>query len=306
MRRNMTRVLLGLALGVPFLAGCNILPGTRDNRPPVPPQTDRKPDVPALVNYLNKNAERVQNVRAKVDIDCKQGRQSVGLGGQLACQKPRDFRLKASVLGKPAVDIGSNEGEFWYWISQANPPHVYHCSYRDLSTGKVNVPFPFHPEMVVAALGMAEYDPRGKYELKEHARTVELIQDTTAPTGQTVKRITVFNRTLAAPGQPQVLGHVLQDDKGKLICKATVTRVQVDRNTGAVLPTTVTIEWPAQELSMKLMLSDVQSNALDATISGRLFARSDLTGHDAFDLARGVIDTPGGVRRAGAAILPRR
>lgn len=298
MPRTMARIGAGLALVLPFLAGCSLTPINRD-RNHTPPQANlnQKPDAPALVNYLNQNAQRVQNIRAKVDIDCKQGKQPIGLGGNLACQKPRDFRLKAAVLGKPAVDIGSNNDEFWYWISQAQPPYIYHCSYRDLSSGKVEVPFPFHPDMVVAALGIMEYDTEAKYELKEFAKTVELIQDSTTPTGEKVKRITVFNKYNAAPGQPQVLGHVLQDARGKPICRATIHKVEVDRATGATIPKSVTIEWPAQELSMKLYLSDVQTNGLDKTVAGRLFNRGDLTG-DSYDLAKRAVDTPSSLRRA--------
>jgi len=240
-----------------------------------------------------------------VDIDCKAEGKSVGLGGNLACQKPRDFRLKASVVGRPAVDLGSNEGEFWYWISQANPPYVYHCSYNHLQSGQVKMPFPFHPDMVVAALGLAEFNPNGKYELKVYKETMELIEETRALNGQECRRVTVFNRQLAAPGQPQVLAHVLQDKSGKLICQARVQRVQVDRATGALLPTVVTITWPAQDLSMRLMLSDLQTNALSKDISGRLFQRADLSA-EAYDLARGAVDTPGNVRRAGASILRPR
>ncbi|MFO0880668.1 MAG: hypothetical protein U0840_25250 [Gemmataceae bacterium] len=306
MFRLKTPAALGLALVLPFSSGC-ILDKFRDKTPQPPTATmDRKPDAPSLVNYLNQNAQKVQSVRAKVDIDCKQGRQSVGLGGRLACQKPRDFRLKADVLGKPAVDIGSNNDEFWYWISQASPPYVYHCAYNDLASGKINLPFPFHPDMVVAALGMAEFDTNAHYELRETARTVEMIQDGTSSSGEKVKRITVFNRFQAKSGEPQVLGHVLQDLNGKPICRATVHKVTVDRASGAVVPTSVTIEWPAQELSMKLYLSDVQTNALDKTSSARLFLRTDLTGHESFDLARGTVDGPGGTRRASGTTLPVR
>jgi hypothetical protein len=306
MQRTIAHAAFGTALLLPFFLGCNHTPVIRDRGGPPPAGPNAKPDVPALVNYLNLNAQKVQSVRAKVDIDCKQGRQAAGLGGMLACVKPLDFRLKADVLGKPAVDIGSNKEEFWYWISQAPGPYVYHCSYRDLSTGKVNLPFPFQPDMVVAALGIAEYDPNAKYELKEYPKAVALIQDATGPTGQKVKRITVFNRFQAAPGQPQVLEHVLQDLRGKVICRATVQRVTVDRATNATIPTTVTIQWPEQELTMKLMLSDVRTNVVDQASAARLFQRGDLTAHESFDLARGVVDTPGGVRRAGASVLPRR
>jgi hypothetical protein len=159
-------------------------------------------------------------------------------------------------------------------------------------------------------LGIAEYDPNAKYELKELPKALELIQETTTPAGQAVRRITIFNRHLASAGQPQVLGHVLQDKSGKTICRATIHRVTVDRGSNAVVPTSVTIDWPntdpSQNLSMKLMMSDVQTNVLDKAIAGRLFSRTDLTAHDSFDLARGQVDTAGGVRRAGASILPRR
>lgn len=311
MPRRITPLALGLALGLPFFVGCNLLPGMRD-RPGPPPSINpnAKADAASLVNYLNLNARKVTNVRAKVDVDVKAGKQPVGLSGRMACQKPRDFRLRGDVLGRPAVDIGSNNDEFWYWISQASPPYVYHCGYKELASGKVNVPFPFQPDMVVAALGIAEYDENAKYEVKEHPKHWELIQDATSPTGQPMKRITVFNRFMATSGKPQVEAHVLQDVRGKVVCKATVQRVTVDQRSGAVIPTKVTIEWPSvepgQDLAMTLMLTDIQTNALDATMAGKLFGRADLTGHEAFDLARGVVDTPGATRRAGAAELPRR
>jgi hypothetical protein len=300
----LTRLGVAIALAVPLVAGCHLLPSRDQNNNQIIPPS-KTPEVPALVNYLNQNAKRMETVRAKVDIDAKQGRQVIGLSGYLACQKPNGFRLRASVLAQPAVDIGSNDEEFWYWISRANPPHVYHCSYRDLSTGKVNVPFPFQPDMVMAALSMAEYDPKAKYDLKVLPRTLEMSHDTTSPSGQQVKRVTVFNRLQARPNEPQVLSHLLLDARGKLICKATVERVTTDRATSAVIPTRVTIEWPAQSVSMKLMLSDVEANTIDKQKAALMFQRSGLSNYDSFDLASGRIDTPGAVRRATGAVLPR-
>jgi hypothetical protein len=303
MRQVLTHLGVGLALVIPLL-GCNHTPILRDRQQPPPPANAPLPEAAALVNYLNQNAAHVQTVRAKVDMDCKADRQSIALGGHLACQKPRDFRLKANVMAQPAVDIGSNNQEFWYWISKAEPPHVYHCSYRDLAKGNVRVPFPFQPDMVVAALGVADYDPNGKYEVRASAKTWELIQDTTSPTGQPVKKIVVFNRMQAAPGQPQVLAHVLRDARGNLICQAHIHRIQVDRTTRAVLPTKVTIEWPAQKVTMKMDLSDVQVNVINRQMAAGLFSRADLR-YSSYDLARGMVATPSGFQRAGA-VLPQR
>src|SRR3954452_7310048 len=159
----MRQITAGVGLGIVLLAaGCGLSPQNRGNSPQtrVPPQ---KPTVPALVAYLNDNADKVQAVQStKVSIDCKQGNQSVGLDGMLACQKPRNFRLKAKLLGQSGVDVGSNGEEFWYWISKDDPPYLYHCSYQELARG-VSIPFPFQPDMIVAALGMASYNPNDRY-----------------------------------------------------------------------------------------------------------------------------------------------
>jgi hypothetical protein len=306
MRQIVTRLGLGLLVVAPVLVGCNHTPLFKDQPPPAAPANAAQPSVASLVAYLNNNAQRVQSVRARVDLDCKADRQSFALGGQMACAKPRDFRLKAMVVGQPTVDIGSNKDEFWYWISKADPPHVYKCSYKELATGKVRVPFPFQPDMVLTALGVAEYDPKGNYQIKASPRTLELIQDTVSPTGQPVKKIVVFNRMVAAPGQPQVVAHTLRDAKGNLICQAHVQRVQVDRSTGAVLPTKVTIEWPTQKVSIKLDLLDVQVNSITRPMADRLFQRGDLSTHSTFDLAQGTVVGTSGLQRAGAVGVPGR
>jgi hypothetical protein len=306
MRQVSAGLVLGVALLAPVLAGCNLAP-VLGNRDPGARAPERKPDVPALVHYLNDNANRVQAVQSnRIAIDCQQGSQKIGLDGMMVCQKPRNFRLRARLIGQPAVDIGSNDEEFWYWISKADPPHVFHCSYRELSTGRVFLPFPFQPDMVVAALGMAQYDANAKYELRATDRYLELIQGSTSPAGQPVQRITVFNRLEQKAPQPQVVAHVLKDMKGKLICQANIHQVQVDRATGALLPTKVSIEWPEQKLKMTLTLYDAQSTSVDATRAARLFQRTDLSGLSSFDLARRAVDSPDAVRRAGAvAPVPR-
>ncbi len=305
MRSVLTHVGAGLGVVV-LLFGCNHTPIIRDGNTP-PPATDKVPEAAALVNYLNQNAAKVQTVRAKIDMDCKAGNQSIALYGNMACQKPRDFRLKANVIGgTPVADFGSNSNEFWYWISKADPPHVYFCSYRDLGTGKVRVPFPFQPDMVVTALGIADYDPKANYQVKASAKTVELIQDGVSPTGQAVKKVVVFSRfQVTAPGEPQVKAYALRDLKGSLVCQAHILKVQVDPTTHAVLPTKVKLEWPSEKMTMTLDLSSIGVNALNKTQTARLFDRGDLK-YSCFDLARGLVTTPSGFQRAGAVMPPTR
>ncbi len=117
-----------------------------------------------------------------------------------------------------------------------------------------------------------------------------------------MKKIVVFNRMrVVVAGQPQILAYVLRDLKGNVICQAHIQRIEVDRASGAVVPTKVTIEWPAQKVTMKMDLSDVGVNALNPTMAARLFDRADLK-YSTYDLARGVVMTPSGLQRAGAVM----
>jgi hypothetical protein len=307
MRPINARVALALAVLAPLVGGCGQSPIARDKLRNEPPPPDQKVEAPALVKYLNDNAKRVQAVQStRVAIDAKQGRQAVGLDGMMVCQKPRNFRLTAKALGNPTVDIGSNGEEFWYWISKANPPYVYHCSYRNLATGKVRLPFPFQPDMLITALGIGEYDPDAKYELRQAPKYMELIESATSPAGQPVQKITVFSRYRMDPPNPQVIAHVLKDSRGKLICQATVHRVKKDPGTNAILPTHVTLEWPEQEMKMTLRMDDLAPVAVTADRAARLFQRNALSSYDSYDLARGVVDSPGGVRRVSTLPPLRR
>jgi hypothetical protein len=273
----------------------------RDERAPAVVAAEAPPAA-NLIAYLNGNARRVQAMQCnKVAIDCLQGSQAVGLDGMLVCQKPRNFRLKAKVVGQPTVDVGSNDTEFWYWISKAPEPYVFHCNYVDFARGNVRVAFPFQPDMVVSALGIAEYDPNKDYKVRSTQRTWELVENTTSPSGQPVEKITVFDRVQASGNRPQVIGHVLKDANGQEICSASVFEVQHHRQTGAVLPFKVKLTYPAEKAEMTLRLYDAQVVSLDPQRAGLVFSRRELASLKSFDLARGIEDGQGqGLRQAGA------
>lgn len=294
----MRAIMAGLDLGLLLLvAGCpqRDLISNNNSRPPavVPPKA---PEPAALVGYLNQNAEKISGLQSAVSMDCKQGMQSVGLDGDLAAAWPRNFRLMGKALGRPAVDVGSNDNEFWFWISENRPPYVYHCSHADLARG-VNLPFPFHPDMVMAALGMARYDPSKPYRLRESPQFLELIEETTSPQGQPVEKVTVFNRMEARPGQPQVVAHKLVDRQGKVLCQANIQSVVYSRQTDATLPRVVLLSWPGQRMSMSMTLNNPNVVAFDQQAAGRWFQRTNLMGQT-YDLARGVVDGPG-LQRTG-------
>lgn len=300
------RYILGLTLlGVLVLAGCNNLPHNRGTQPAangarMPSATPTAND---LVNYLNDNARRVQCLECRdVDLDCRQGVQPVGALGMMICQKPKNFRMTAKVLGNTEVDLGSNDQEFWYWIGKAQPPYLFHCGHQEFARGNVKMPFPFQPDWIVEALGISEYDSAKQYQVITKPKTFELVEQAVTPQGQQVRKVTVFSRSA---NQVQVAAHILQDTKGKEICRAEISEVTFDRGTGAAIPKRVRMIWPEQQLEMKMKFDKVMVNPrIEPDRTARLFTRPAMQGVQTYDLARGLDASPTSnpIRKAGGFI----
>jgi hypothetical protein len=295
----MRHVIGGLGLAVLVLTGCN----NWLHRPATDTlvsRTNQKPTAEQLVRYLNANADRVQSLECRqVFLDAKQGNQAVGLDALIACQKPRDFRMVGRVAGSPEVDLGSNGDEFWYWIRRAEPAYLYHCSYQDFSRG-VRMPFPFQPEWIIEALGIAHYDENKKYEVVETQNTYELVERTTSPQGQPVRKVTIFRRGQSGSGGPQLIAHALQDGQGREICSARILETQYDQASGAVLPKRVHLAWPQEKIEMKMKLDGVSVGQIEPQRASGLFSRANLTSVPGYDLARGP--DAGTVQRAGGPV----
>ena len=302
----MRRILAVLPLAALIAAvGCHHWPfnnnggGGGGNDGPPPPLFGRnaEPKAADLVGYLNDNARRVKGgVYCKnVVIEAKQGGQPVGMDAQMSCEKPRNFRMKAVVGGHNVADFGSNDADFWYWVSQADPPYVFHGNYDAMKTARTQLPIPFQPDLVIAALGIGEYDPNGHYEVRNYKDTIELIEPTTSIQGKPVFKVTVFNRGAVTASKPQVLAYLLKDAKGTDIAIARVTSAQVHRESGAVLPKRLELvlipEKPNEKIEMKMIFDNLQVVTFDAEQRATQFALRDaLENRQGFDLARGALD----------------
>jgi hypothetical protein len=301
----MQRLLTGLGLGALLvLIGCNHVPWSRD-QPRQVGAPQGKPTAAQLVRYLNDSTQRISGMECEVDIDAKSPEGPIGLLGRMACERPRNFRLTANVVGQPGVDLGSNYQEFWFWIGKANP-NVFHCSYEDFRRG-AGAQFPFQPEWIMEALGMAEYDPNKEYSVQEKGATVELIERSISPQGKPVQKVVVFSRTPAAPGKPQVLAHLLLDANGKEICAARIDRVQLvrlDQYQAAVVPQQVELRWPEQQTKLTLKLKDIKIAPFPKERAEGLFTRRALSSLPSIDLARGPNASAGPLQPVGGT-MPR-
>lgn len=133
----MHKACLTLGLGALLLAtGCeNSKWAIFRNREHAPIPTDN-PSAAHLVGYLNGNAQQIRSLEClSLNMDITHGIQQFNVPGRMICQKPRNFRMVAEMVGAREADIGSNDQEFWFWLKRNNPPYLMHCSYRDLEKG---------------------------------------------------------------------------------------------------------------------------------------------------------------------------
>ena len=274
------------------LAGCSSTRWgfVKNNERPTPSASTEPPTTARLVDYLNDNAGRIQSLRVEdLDLTCTQGIKSFGLRATMVTEKPRNFRLSASTLGNPVVDLGSNDLEFWYWMDKADPPYQVYCSYKDLSEGRVRrMPFPFRPEWVMESLGLGPYGPPEKYKLEFDADTIKLVEKTTSPQGTPVRKVIVLKRTEVQFPNPQITDYLLLDDaSSKEICGAHISEVQIDRGTGAIVPKRIELRWPSEKLKLALRLDGL---ALNPQVPRQVFTRQTNPNIQSFNLARMQID----------------
>jgi hypothetical protein len=284
-----------MILAALFLVGCtrwNFL--FKDTKPP--------PDVPPvdmLVKYLDDNSQRIQTLKFwDVDMNAYQGMGlagGIGMQGRLVAQKPRNMVLTARVAGNQVVDMGSNSDEFWFWLSKAEPPYQFFCSYRALQEGQVrSMPLPFQPEWIMDALGMGTYGPPERYKLESDARTLRLVERVRSPQGKMVRKVIVMNRRPVQPPTPQVTEYLLLDDAtGHELCAAHITAVHpFDQVANAVVPRRVEFrgEIPKQPRFKLTMVLDGLTLNPQSGIPGDLFVRQRLNGVPSYNLATGQIE----------------
>lgn len=292
-------------IGLLLLVGCNHSKWgmVRNGDPGGQRFSDQTPRAEDLVAYLNTNAHQIQSLTCpEVDLDCRAGIHQIAMRAKMACQKPRDFRLIAEVAHNTQADIGSNQSEFWYWIAKGDP-YLFHCSYSDLARG-VRIPFPFQPEWVIEALGLAEYDPSAaNYRVAVRGDTIELVNEARNAQGQPVRRVTVFSR---APSAVQVREHVLRDQADRVICSAQIFEVYNYQYQGqsVIVPKRVVLNYPAERMVLKLNLGHdprdvIVNQTFDPEQARTLFTRPLLSGVATYDLARGPDRPTSQVRQAG-------
>ncbi len=223
--------------------------------------------VEQLVNFIQHQDEPEKAIKRidsrSVYLSAAVAGESHTANGWMVCDQSRNFRLVASKLGVEAIDFGSNESLFWFWMH--GEPNIYFCSYDNYNRG-IQLPFPFQPEWVLEVLGMQQTNSAkvdlAKFQVHENQNAIELSEQTELQ-GRPITKVVIFNRLdvrHANPPRPQILAYRIYDDNQRLIASASINKVTLDDRTQIVYPSSVSLEYPIQKMSLKIELSRVTIN----------------------------------------------
>jgi hypothetical protein len=116
-------------------------------------------------------------------------------------------------------------------------------------------PIPFDPDWVMEAFGVKLID--GSQVTAEpgpmNSQTIRLISYRMSPDGEQVRKETIVNTCHGI-----VREHTLYDSAGQLIATAKLSGHMRDRNTQAVFPTRVDLDWPKADLGLTMKLGTVE------------------------------------------------
>jgi hypothetical protein len=177
----------------------------------------------------------------------------------LAVEAPRNFRLMASSVAGPEVDLGSNADQFWFWAKRVekSQQYVFTARHDRLVQAQQRFRIPFQPDWLIEVLGVIPLDeselvyepgPPGSHR-------ANLISQRVSPQGEPVKKVTVVDTCHGL-----ILEHALYNAQGNLIARACLLGHYNDPVSRAVLPSVIDLEWPPAQLGLTLSLGPMEVN----------------------------------------------
>ena len=242
-------------------AGCRALCKQVRWCPYCPPECQLSEDATSteIIAHINANADRLYSWRStSASIRARaEGGLPVTLSANIAIARPRQFRLRASLLGANEVDLGSNAERFWFWIRRSEQPYVITVGHKDLPRVRKQLSLPFEPDWLVEALGVSPL-AAGEWSVassRPSQHRLTLVAERRSPRGGRVRRQLVVDTCLGVVSE-----QALYDESASLIARATLDDHRKDSETGIVVPRRIELEWPEAELSLVIRLKDIEVN----------------------------------------------
>jgi hypothetical protein len=210
-----------------------------------------------VVDYLNANTAKIPSWRSdNVRIT---GRRSANMGmavdAMLAIEAPRNFRLVAKSPLAEEVDLGSNADQFWYWIRRNEQKYVFVAYHDEESVQSKSAPIPFDPDWIMEAFGVMPIDA-SQVTVEPgppNSQSLKLISYRMSPNGEQVRKETFISTCHGIVQQ-----HILYDSRGELIATAKLSAHVRDRNTQAIVPTRVDLDWPKANVGLTMELGTIE------------------------------------------------
>ena len=236
------------------------------------------PTIVQVIEAVNRNNSQIHSFMTNQAMLSSPGQPS--LRARLAFERPWRLRLLASTdFTGPELDLGSNDELFWFWIRRDPQPAVYFCRHDQFAACPARSRLPIEPDWLMDALGTAELDPglpyQGPFPLPRrppgnpfHAgdaqRTDDKSDDPRRRSGVDLEQR-------------------VYDAQGRLRAVSTASGHRRDPATGLVMPTSVRIDVPLAQFSMRLDLGNVRINQLAAN-PAELWSMPSYQGYPAVDL----------------------
>jgi hypothetical protein len=234
----------------------------------------------------------------------------------MAMERPRGFKLdlRAPMNGKVA-DIGSNDKEFWFWVSDKKDKKIYVCDYQDVKDSQLAVTY--QPDWIVEAMGLREISPRDAATIAarpgEKEGELVLTQARNDNRGGMLTKETIVYKDSGRIKEHRLWAGPKKDPKD-LLARATVIRHQeitlkpTDEDpSGATiqLPEIFKLEWVAEKFALEVTMSEVKVNTVFAPEQRTaLFKEPEIAGITRVNLAQ--LSSPAGAASQVYETLPDR
>jgi len=225
--------------------------------PPAPQVLRPGATLEEVVAAVNANSARVQTYAANGATIKPQGMPGVpALSGGIMIERPARFRVYAgTALTGREIDLGSNEELLWMWMARSEPPAVYLWGRDQFAGSQAQQMLPVDPDWLPSALGLVEFAPHGRHELRLLPdQRLEVLSIVPGPGGiQT--RVCVID-----PVRAWVLQQHVYDASGSPVATAVASGHRYYPEYQVSLPQHIEVRVPPAQLALAIDVGQVLLN----------------------------------------------
>ena len=244
------------------------------------------PTLQEAIDAVNANSAPVRQLQTDTATLSGQGMPS--LRASVAMQRPRNFRLRAQVMGLGQVlDFGSNDQLFWALVDAPEfatnmPRAVYYARHDQFRQSASRRGLPIQPSWLIEAFGIVRLDPASATYEGPYARgpgKLEIRERSYTPDGDITKVIILHDQFA------WILEQHWYDSRGQLIASVFSDNHRYDTNSSVSLPHHIDVRLSPPQNSFQI---DVERYSINQMYSDptQLWSMPAFDGYAHVDLAR--------------------